>query len=239
MIEVSCPACRKRLRVSDDAAGKRGKCPQCSAGVDIPTPQQAVRDADIEAWLAPAQSDQPTARAGDAPNVSARPRHAGPSRDMAPSNLVACPDCGRQVSRLAKACPNCAHPFESARDDRALAALRADDKRKKAAKSESRAQGVLLLLTLGCAGVAAVTLASGADRRGDTLMYVGMSALIAAFVFGVILIGGLPGSIARSRGHPSASAIAVCGWIGVFTLGIFWLVALIWAYTQPKESSRE
>ena len=29
------------------------------------------------------------------------------------SNLVPCPDCGRLVSRLAKACPQCGRPLSS------------------------------------------------------------------------------------------------------------------------------
>lgn len=28
-------------------------------------------------------------------------------------NLFPCPDCGRQVSRLAKSCPHCGRPFSS------------------------------------------------------------------------------------------------------------------------------
>ncbi len=38
-------------------------------------------------------------------NKSAR-RPRGP-------NLVACPDCGQVVSRLAKACPHCGRPLQS------------------------------------------------------------------------------------------------------------------------------
>lgn len=154
------------------------------------------------------------------------------------SNLIGCPDCGRQVSRQAKACPNCGHPFEVAHDERAATAFRADEKRKKAAKSESRAQIALLLLTLGCAAVGALFLAPGSDRRGDNLQNIGIFALIAAFAFGAILIGGLPGSIARRRGHPNAQAITVCGWIGLLlTLSVFWWVALVWAHTNPTKPS--
>jgi predicted RNA-binding Zn-ribbon protein involved in translation (DUF1610 family) len=32
---------------------------------------------------------------------------------LANPNLFPCPDCGRQVSRLAKSCPNCGRPFAS------------------------------------------------------------------------------------------------------------------------------
>lgn len=47
-------------------------------------------------------------------------------------------------------------------------------------------------------------------------------------------LGGLPGSIARSRGHPQAEAINVCGWMGIVTI-ILWPVAMIWAYLRPGQ----
>jgi len=54
----------------------------------------------------------------------------------------------------------------------------------------------------------------------------------------VVLLGGLPGHIARKRGHPSADAVAVAGWIGIFTFGIIWLIALIWAHAGPDNGRR-
>ena len=48
----------------------------------------------------------------------------------------------------------------------------------------------------------------------------------------VVVLGGLPGKIARQRNHPQADAIAVCGWLGLVTV-ILWPVALVWAFTRP------
>ena len=48
-----------------------------------------------------------------------------------------------------------------------------------------------------------------------------------------ILLGMLPGKIARDRNHPQAEAINVCGWWGVITMGILLPLAFIWAYTKP------
>src|SRR5437899_551894 len=45
-------------------------------------------------------------------------------------------------------------------------------------------------------------------------------------------LGGLPGAIARSRNHPQADAIAICGWMGIVTL-VLWPVAMVWAYLAP------
>ncbi len=59
---------------------------------------------------------------------------------------------------------------------------------------------------------------------------------VAAAVFVIVVLGGLPGKIARQRGHHQAEAIAVCGWAGLIT-GVFWLVALVWAYTVPPRNA--
>jgi len=63
--------------------------------------------------------------------------------------------------------------------------------------------------------------------------------IVTLLIVCVILLGGLPGHIARKRGHPSADAVAVAGWLGIFTFGIIWLIALIWAHTgEPVRRRR-
>ena len=57
-----------------------------------------------------------------------------------------------------------------------------------------------------------------------------LGALIAIWV----MLGMLPGKIARERNHPQAEAISVCGWWGVITMGILLPVAFIWAYTNTN-----
>ena len=44
--------------------------------------------------------------------------------------------------------------------------------------------------------------------------------LIAAVVAVWVILGMMPGKIARERNHPQADAINVCGWWGVITMGI-------------------
>ena len=57
--------------------------------------------------------------------------------------------------------------------------------------------------------------------------------MIVAVLF--IEIAGMPGEIARRRGHPQAKAIGMLGWIGL-PLGIApWLVALIWSNLDPLD----
>ena len=56
-------------------------------------------------------------------------------------------------------------------------------------------------------------------------------AMIAAYLY--IFLAAMPGKTARERGHPSADAINVLGWVGLL-LGVGpWLIALVWARMQP------
>ena len=41
MIETTCFGCGRKTQVRDDAAGQRGKCPQCGAIVEIPSAASA------------------------------------------------------------------------------------------------------------------------------------------------------------------------------------------------------
>ncbi|HMF11559.1 MAG TPA: serine/threonine-protein kinase [Gemmataceae bacterium] len=44
MIAFSCASCGKRLKVGDDRAGKRGKCPSCGQKTRIPQPESSAND---------------------------------------------------------------------------------------------------------------------------------------------------------------------------------------------------
>ena len=70
---------------------------------------------------------------------------------------------------------------------------------------------------------------SGLDIFALFILLVLLIAIVAVWV----ILGMLPGRIARQRNHPQADAINVCGWWGVLTLGILLPLAYIWAYTKP------
>ena len=53
-IELHCPQCEKLIRAPDNAGGKHGKCPYCTAEVYIPTP---VDDGDL-IGLAPVDEEE-------------------------------------------------------------------------------------------------------------------------------------------------------------------------------------
>ena len=63
--------------------------------------------------------------------------------------------------------------------------------------------------------------------------------LVAAAVVVWVILGMLPGRIARKRKHPQADAINVCGWWGAITLGLLMPIAFVWAYTDPRWRERE
>lgn len=58
--------------------------------------------------------------------------------------------------------------------------------------------------------------------------------LIFLILFALVLLGvvvflaALPGRIARSRQHPQADAVNICGWLGLPT-GVLWVLAMVWA----------
>ena len=68
----------------------------------------------------------------------------------------------------------------------------------------------------------------------DIFALVVIALLIAVVIWLVVLLGSMPGNIAKKRNHPQAEAITALGWIGIITLGVSWLVAIVWAYYIPS-----
>jgi hypothetical protein len=70
----------------------------------------------------------------------------------------------------------------------------------------------------------------------DYFTFVVLILLTVAGLVGAVFLASLPGKIAADRGHPQADAIRVTGWLGLLTMGLFFPIALIWAYTRPSGS---
>ncbi|MEP5569078.1 MAG: DUF3302 domain-containing protein [Halioglobus sp.] len=61
--------------------------------------------------------------------------------------------------------------------------------------------------------------------------------LVSAGIWLIVVIGNVPGNIARAADHPQADAISMLAWIGLLTLGLGWFIALVWAKTKPVFST--
>ena len=70
----------------------------------------------------------------------------------------------------------------------------------------------------------------------DIFALVVITLLVGVVIWLVVLLGNMPGEIARKRNHPQVAAITALGWIGIITLGVGWLIAIVWAYTKPLGS---
>ena len=68
----------------------------------------------------------------------------------------------------------------------------------------------------------------------DIFAWVVLIVLIIAVVAGWIVLAMLPGKIAKQRDHPQAEAVNVAGWLGALAMGVFWPLALIWAFYKPR-----
>lgn len=91
---------------------------------------------------------------------------------------------------------------------------------------------------MGIAGTE-VTGRKGSITMLDIFALIVLLVLLAAAVAIWVMLGMLPGRIARERNHPQADAINVCGWFGVLTLGLLCPLAFIWAYTKPTNATSE
>ncbi|RPI59738.1 MAG: STAS domain-containing protein [Planctomycetaceae bacterium] len=69
MIQFTCSSCLAKFKVSDDTAGKKGKCPKCGSAIEIPATGSS--DAD-DVLLAPATSDD----SGEIPLADETPKKA-------------------------------------------------------------------------------------------------------------------------------------------------------------------
>jgi hypothetical protein len=62
--------------------------------------------------------------------------------------------------------------------------------------------------------------------------------LIVLLTAAIVVIGSIPGKIARRRGHPWPDAVNAASWIGLAT-GVFWPVAFIWAFLPIPQRVQE
>ena len=71
---------------------------------------------------------------------------------------------------------------------------------------------------------------------GTAYLLAGVGIVIGLAV--ILALGYWPGMVAKRRGHPNATAIRICGLIGVL-IWPAWIVALVWAYTGGSRGGGE
>lgn len=69
----------------------------------------------------------------------------------------------------------------------------------------------------------------------DIFAWIVLLVVIATLVAVFVALGMMPGHIARRRGHPWATAVAVGGWATLICGFVFWPLVLIWAYVDIPE----
>ena len=73
----------------------------------------------------------------------------------------------------------------------------------------------------------------------DYFALIVLFVVVAAGIWLVVLIGNIPGNMAREANRPQADAISMLAWIGLLTLGIGWFVALVWAHYKHEPSQQD
>jgi hypothetical protein len=62
----------------------------------------------------------------------------------------------------------------------------------------------------------------------DIFAWIVLLVLAISAIVVIVVLGSLPGKIARQRNHPCAQAVTVAGWVGLVFV-VLWPIALIWA----------
>lgn len=73
----------------------------------------------------------------------------------------------------------------------------------------------------------------------DIFALVVIAIVLALVIWLVVLLGNMPGDIARKRQHPQAEAISALGWVGLITMGLGWFIAIVWAYYIPRAADAD
>ena len=88
---LNCPGCQTPLRVREDMAGKKIKCPRCGQVVTVPADEPVVLEEVTEATGAEKITADPPASKGPRSKAATRP----------------CPECGERIPVTARTCRYC------------------------------------------------------------------------------------------------------------------------------------
>jgi DNA-directed RNA polymerase subunit RPC12/RpoP len=105
-IEFACSSCQQTVRVSDAAAGKKGRCPKCGSILDIPMASSAAPAASAPAPARPKPTAVPAKPAAAAAPKPAPKPAAPPASQSAPK-----PAAKVSGSNVSFTCPSCTKPI--------------------------------------------------------------------------------------------------------------------------------
>ena len=67
----------------------------------------------------------------------------------------------------------------------------------------------------------------------DIFAWVVLLVIIASVVVVFVVLGMLPGKVARQRQHPQVQAINVASWLALIFGFAAWPFVMVWAYLRP------
>ena len=67
----------------------------------------------------------------------------------------------------------------------------------------------------------------------DIFSWIVLLVIIASIVVVFVVLGMLPGKVARQRQHPQVQAINVASWLALIFGFAAWPFVMVWAYLRP------
>ena len=62
--------------------------------------------------------------------------------------------------------------------------------------------------------------------------------IVALVLWLIITLASFPAKLAKKNNHPQVQAINTLAWLGLLTLGVLWVAALVWAQIKTPEQTR-
>lgn len=68
----------------------------------------------------------------------------------------------------------------------------------------------------------------------DIFALIVILVIVALAIWLIVTVAKIPGDLAQKNNHPQVAAITTLAWLGVFSFGILWIVAVVWAQIKPQ-----
>jgi len=72
----------------------------------------------------------------------------------------------------------------------------------------------------------------------DIFALIVIAVIVALAIWLVITLANIPINIAEKNQHPQVAAITTLSWFGVFTFGLLWIAALVWAQYNFQNNNK-